>query len=339
MYLSHMHNFRGVAICGIIGAHTLHNFVWEPDSILFSFFDTLFNQSSIWFFFIAGFLFQYLSPKYETVKYYRTKLKNVVLPYLIMSVPALYFFTQISIQNSVPGSFYELGLWQQISLLLLTGKHLAPFWFVPTISIIYLTAPVLLMLDRTKLGYWMLLPVLLVLSAWLGRDGLSEVTGWSPYLSPFSKAFYLLSVYMFGMFCGRHHNRLLEIMPRLHIPVVTVAVGCFIANMIMPETYYMFGFKIATCLLLVYYLFLLDEPIGRKLVFLGSISFGLFFVHGYIVGGTKIVSQYLTGQSDFGAGALLPYLGFTAFVIGLCTILLWAAMKVFGKKSRMIVGC
>ncbi len=338
MYLTHLHNFRGVAICGIVGAHALHNFTWNENSLAFNFFDTLFNQSSIWFFFIAGFLFQYLSPKFRTLSYYITKLKNVILPYLIMSIPALYYFTQMAVQNSVPEGFYDYSLLSQIILLLVTGKHLAPFWFVPTITIIYAIAPVLLLIDRSKWGYVILLP-LLCLSAILGRDGLAMMLDWSPYFSPLSKAFYLLSVYLMGMFCGKYHKQLLDRMAKYHIAFAILAILAFALNMFDAKTYYLFSFKIITSILLVYYLFKMDEIIGNKLKFLGTISFGLFFIHGYVLGAITILTSRFINVTQYMQEATLTYLFFTFIVIAFCSALLWIAMKTLGKKSRMVVGC
>ena len=69
MFLSHIHNFRAYAIIGIVGAHSLHAFVWNDHPYMFRFFDTLFNQSSVLFFFIAGFMFQFLSRRFEKWDY------------------------------------------------------------------------------------------------------------------------------------------------------------------------------------------------------------------------------------------------------------------------------
>lgn len=357
MYLNHLHHFRGVAICGIVGAHSLHNFTWAEDSVVFRAADTTFNQSSCWFFFIAGFLFQYLSPKYRTLKYYRSKFLNVILPYLVMSIPALVVFTAFMPQGDVPDGFYDRPLLEQIGLFLVSGKHLAPFWFVPTITLIYLAAPLLLAMDRRIWPYWILLG-LIPLSAWLGRDGLLAINGWSPFFSPVSKALYLLAVYLFGMWLGRFHDRLLEVMPKLWMPLLALGALGFYGHF---SWYYpaqaeyhaglrpleslpfqwMLLFKLATSPLIVYALFLGDRFMPRGLHFLGSLSFGLFFVHGFVLGGFKIVLPRLGIGDAEGRieGNLLVYVLFALVVLAISTGVLVVAKRIFGKRSRMVVGC
>lgn len=153
MFLSHLHNFRAIAIVGIVGAHSLHAFTWNENPLMFRFFDTLFNQSSVLFFFIAGFLFQYLSNRFEKWSYWKKKIQCVLVPYMLLSIPGLYYYTQLGIQDNVWPGFYDYSLGEQITYFLLTGKHLAPFWFVPTISIFYILAPALIIADRDKRIY------------------------------------------------------------------------------------------------------------------------------------------------------------------------------------------
>jgi len=339
MYLQHLHNFRGVAICGIVGAHALHNFTWDEHSLWFRVLDTAFNQSSVWFFFIAGFLFQYLSPKYATRKYYIGKIKNVILPYIIMSIPALYVFTIVMQQDSMPVWFYDQPTALQIVEFLVTGKHLAPFWFVPTITLIYILAPLLIWLDR-KIWPYLALPALMALSAWLGRSGLLVHTPLDGMYSPLSKAVYLFSVYYFGMFLGRYHNKLLEVMPRLWVPLAITAGIAFVANVVTfhEQVHWMYVFKMSTCPLLVYALHVWDRYIPKSFDTLGSISFGLFFIHGYVLAAHKIIWQAAFGTPTL-PNSIVLYVVFTALVLGLCTATLVVAQKTLGRRSRMLVGC
>jgi surface polysaccharide O-acyltransferase-like enzyme len=88
-YLQNIHRFRSVAIIGIVAAHSLHNFTWAQGDLTFRVINSLANESSIWFFAIAGFLFLHLSKRFEYKSYLARKAKNVILPYLCVSIPAL----------------------------------------------------------------------------------------------------------------------------------------------------------------------------------------------------------------------------------------------------------
>ena len=68
MFLNHIHNYRAVAILGVVATHALQNFHWPSESLVFSGLNFIFNETSIWFVFIAGFLFQHLSGKFKFPK-------------------------------------------------------------------------------------------------------------------------------------------------------------------------------------------------------------------------------------------------------------------------------
>jgi len=339
MYLNHIHNFRSFAICGIVGAHALYNFEWQNNELMFVFFDSLFNESSIWFFFIAGFLFQYLSPRYSYGDYLLKKLKFVIVPYLILSVPAL-VASEFWVKQEVPATFYALPVWEQVSLFLLTGKHLAPFWFVPTITIFYLIAPVFIKMDKLKWPY-LLLPAVILLSAFLGRDGFLTATGLSGYYSPFSKGIYLFSVYFFGLFCSRYHQKVLDLMKKYHLIILTFVVVFFFSEMYWhgQQVYCQYLFKIFSCPLLIYYLYVYDGLLKERFGYLGTVSFGLFFIHGYLLSALKFIYFEATGLNNLPDGNLLNYTVLVLFVLLVCTYLLYFSRQYFGKSSRMLVGC
>jgi peptidoglycan/LPS O-acetylase OafA/YrhL len=338
MYLNHVHNFRAVAICGIVGAHALHNFSWPHGSLTFRIFDSISNESSIWFFFIAGFLFQYLLPKYTPKKYWESKAKNVFLPYLIMSIPALYVFTTTYIQNSVPKSFYtDYSLFEQIGLFLVTGKHLEPFWFVPAITCIYLLAPLLIWADRMRWPY-LALPGLIALSIYLGRGGVVSLVELPWTFSQIGKATYLLPAYMFGMLCSRYHDEVLAL-SRRYLPVLaTGAAMFFIADVLYPGSGWRFAFKLITCPLLLLALHRADDVLRDRIAFLGTFSFGLFFVHGYVLAAEKMIWAQLTGTTASPPGDIASYLVFTAATIALCAAMLWTVQRVLRQHSRLVVG-
>ena len=204
-YQQHIHVFRGVAIIFIVFAHTIPSLNWSDWPLTGKLIDAIANQSSIFFFFIAGYLFQHLSARFSFPKYLKQKLKTVILPYVLLSIPALFVFTMLTQRTGMWSWFYDLAIWQQVALFMLTGKHLAPLWFVPTITLFYLIAPLLIWMDcKQPKGYWLIIP-LLVLSTYLGRDG--------PY-GPIDKAIYLFPVYLMGMAFSHFKQQALSLVMR-----------------------------------------------------------------------------------------------------------------------------
>jgi len=336
---NHIHNFRALAIIGVVCAHSLHNFTWPAGSLTFQSLDTIFNQSTIWFAFISGFLFQYLLPKYQTTKYYRAKAKNVITPYLLWSIPALVVALFI-IPQDVPSSFYEGSLFEQAFLFLVTGRHLAPFWYIPTITLIFLMAPLLRLIDAYRLPY-LILPLLIVLSAYLGRDGLLVVFDLPASFSSLAKAVYLLAPYMMGMLASRYHDKIMDLMARLHWVLLALAGTFFYLEIehYHQQHLYIYLFKMLTCFSLLYYLRQLDWLLGTRFKIVADLSFGLFFIHGFVLAALKLAHGWLYPGAALPGGTLLSYGLFCAVVILACLAMLKVAKFLLGTNSRWTIGC
>lgn len=330
MFLSHIHNFRAYAIIGIVGAHSLHAFQWVDNPAAFRLFDTIFNQSSVLFFFIAGFMFQYLSQRFEKWNYWGKKIKNVIIPYLLLSIPAIYYYTQIGVQDNTWSGFYDYPLYKQIFFFLITGKHLAPFWFVPTIAIFYLFAPLLIKADRDRRIYW-LLPVFMLISLYLGRSG---------QYGPINKAVYLFSVYLLGMFASVHHDQMLDLVKRFQWLLLAFIVGLIFVNMVSTgyEQYVQYTLKVAMCPLLLFYFYRAEKVVDGRLDYLGHVSFGIFFIHAYVLPAIKIIYLKASGLSTFPEGDILSYGSLTVSVTLGCMLVIYLSQKITGRYSRMLLG-
>ena len=337
-YQQHIHVFRGVAIIFIVFAHTIPSLDWSQWPLTGKLIDAIANQSSIFFFFIAGYLFQHLSTRFVFSKYLKQKFLTVILPYLILSVPALYVFTMLTERIGMWSWFYELEIWQQIALFMITGKHLAPLWFVPTITLFYLVAPLLLWIDRRlPAGYWLILP-LLVLSTYIGRDG--------PY-GPIDKAIYLLPVYLMGMAFSRYKEQGLELVKRyqwiLLVATVISIVG-FVFDWPSPP-YWQMPMKASLALLITLWLYQYHGLFGTRLNYIAEVSFGIFFIHAYFISAIKVATVYVmsgtiydgSGSADI-PGNLLTFGLYAAAVLVLTVLAIWIGKAVLGKRSRMVIG-
>lgn len=337
-YQQHIHVFRGVAIMGIVTAHTIPSLDWSQWPLTGRFIDALVNESSVFFFFIAGYLFQHLSARFVFQNYLRQKFFTVILPYLLLSIPALIIFTQFTQRTGMWTWFYDLPVWEQVGLFLLTGKHLAPLWFVPTITLFYLAAPLLLWVDQKMPRlYWLIVP-LLVLSTWLGRDG--------PH-GPIDKAIYLLPAYLLGMAFSHHKAQGMALVQRWWWALLLVVlVSCAGLVLQWPDPpHYQMPMKAAACLLLVWLLYRHHHRVGHRLDFVAEVSFGIFFIHAYFISAIKVVTVYLVEGSVYKGvggevipGNLLTLLLYASAVLLLSTATIWVIKKVLGKHSRKFIG-
>lgn len=337
-YQQHIHVFRGVAIILIVFAHTLPSLDWREYPALGRTLDALANQSSILFFFIAGYLFQHLSGRFAFASYLKQKLKTVIVPYFILSIPAIYVFTALTERVGMWAGFYDLPVWQQVALFLLTGKHLAPLWFVPTIALFYLAAPLFLYIDRRKPTAYLLVVPLLLLSTYVGRGG---------QLGPLNFALYLLPVYMLGMAFSHFREQAIELVTRwawLLAAVFLVAGAGHAMGWPVPP-HWLMPMKIAMALLGTWLLYRHHHWIGHRLDYIAEVSFGIFFVHAYFISAIKVATVYLlegrlyTGREEGGIpGNLLTFSLYAGAVLAISVLSLWIAKRVLGRNSRMFVG-
>lgn len=338
-FLTNVHRFRGLAIVCIVAAHALHNFDWTRSVLMFNLIDSIVNQSSIWFFFIAGYLFQHLSGKFNTGSYYKAKVKNVIIPYLIISIPAL-IASLTFVDQGMPTGFDDLSALARVVLFLISGQHLAPFWFVPTIALLYLLAPLLIKLDNLKWPY-MSLVILIPLSLYLGRDGVLIQLNLNGYFSAVSKVIYLFPAYYFGMFCSHYSDQVNTFTKRFHIPLIIIAIAAYYVTIAghYPLISFIFAFKLITALLLLYWLTHIAFPKKLYIDQTAELSFGIFFVHGYFLAAAKIALEYFGISSGTVAASLPAYIGFTVFVTVLSIVSLLTVKRITGTRSRLIVGC
>lgn len=334
-----VHNFRAFAILGVIGAHALQNFEWGEASMTFVILDSLFNQSTIWFAFIAGYLFQYLGRNFNTRSYYSKKLKHVIVPYVFCSLPALVASMTFHEQN-MPQGFYDSSLATQGLLFLVTGQHLAPFWYIPMIAIIFVLAPLLFAMDRKPVSYLCLLG-LLPLSAVLGRDGLLIHTPLTGYYTQLSTALYLISPYILGMAVSHYYREIMSLVRRHWYVLLPISAAFYVAEVThyRETTYYMFLFKVTSAPLILYFI---DRRFGvtqRLIDAIATLSFGLFFLHGYILSGTKIVVAWITNSNGIFEANILSYFTYGAIVTLGSLACVTLVKRVTGRHSKLLIGC
>ena len=234
--------------------------------------------------------------------------------------------------------FYDLPIWEQVALFLLTGKHLAPLWFVPTIILFYLIAPILIWVDHTVPRlYWLIVPLFL-LSTYLGRDG--------PY-GPIDKAIYLFPAYLMGMAFSHYKEVGMMLVRRWWWFLMLIFVACFMAIILewpQPPSYHL-PMKMAACVLLVHALYKHHRIFGHRLDYIAEVSFGIFFVHAYFISAIKLLTVYLVHGSvytgvggDVIPGSILNLFIYAASVLFFSVAVIWVVKRVFGKYSRRIIG-
>ena len=131
-----LENFRGIAIFFVMFSHIISiQSMGRLGGYLYYFV----GDATTWFVFISGYLFYYLEVNnFKYADYLWKKLKYVILPYLILSIPVIFFWISIS-QNLLYGlTPLKFMLWS----LLAGGIAVGPMWFIPMIALFFIFTPV-----------------------------------------------------------------------------------------------------------------------------------------------------------------------------------------------------
>ncbi len=328
MFLNYINNFRGVAILFILTGHCMDAFDWHDMPIIYNTLRFFLKNGTVLFVFISGFLFQHLSHKYKLTSYLSNKAKNVILPYIIVSAPAILYFTCITHRADMPDDFYNSPIAMQIFLFYIKGSHITAFWFIPMITIYYIISPLLVKLDKTGFFYYFL-PIFILVSLFVPRTN-----------NVLINFVHFFSVYVFGMFCSRYRARVLEISDKYFLWIVLIYCLLFLMKI---SDYFNFPInymsKMILCMLIISLLYRYESKIQDKGNYLAAISFGLYFIHSYVL---QTLRYLLSGQW----GGLIPFEASVFLLILLCTAvvaisasIITVIQKIFGKSSRQIIGC
>ncbi|MGB0721085.1 MAG: acyltransferase family protein [Gammaproteobacteria bacterium] len=329
MFLGYIHYFRALAILFIVAGHSIDALVWNDNPLTGDLLRIYISNGSTLFVFIAGYLFQHLGHKFSAGRYYRAKLKNVILPYLLVSIPAIVVFTVFTEREIVPAGLYDQPVWMQVLMFYATGRHLTPLWFVPMITLFYLVGPLLIRADRdTRIYYG--LPVFMLISC-LNARGL-----------PYESFVHFFSVYLLGMWASHYKERLNPLISGLpFLLVAAVLINAFaVSELVFMEstmTWLNYLQKTTLSLFFLGLFYRFNEHLDSPFVsYVADVSFGVFFIHSYFLTANKMAYTHLTGTLP--EGNLFIYVPVALVTLFACVLMIHIIKKLTGRHSRMLVG-
>ena len=259
----------------------------------------IFSSGTCLFVFIAGFLFQHLSSKYEFKNYMKKKFINVISPYLITSIPG------IILCLTIPKIYHHNPIYGvepkflQVFMFYTTGHiHNGPTWYILMTTMFFLIASFLLFLEKKNILY-KILPVLLLITIFTQRlhgyiDIETIVTAKENYF--FELGFWFLNfirylpVYILGMYFSAHKEHIEKLYNHRFILILLMIISS-IVDILLLKLHFLNGdiSKIFFALVVLGYLKHYDEKImsmakiNSIMDFIAKYSFGIFFIHGYII--------------------------------------------------------
>lgn len=326
MRYEYMHNLRGFAILLVIYGHA----VAALNSIdgIYLIRDLLVN-GTVLFVVIAGYFFSVVETRYTYKKYLFSKLKNVVFPYIFLSIPAILIYilgykshhTWVDIDVLRQSSLIE-----QIIFYLTTGSHLGPLWFIPMIIVFYILFPFFKLIKYNPLFNFFII-ISVVVSVFVGRPENND--------NALQSFIYFIPAYLIGIYIHANKGFISSVSARSDIYLA----ACIIASLFL---YSFFGYNssIDMCIKLLISIFsfgLFYKYLDFKLKFFGmlaSISFYLFFVHGYLTGAARILLK----KTNYIDNSLLLSVAIFMLVTLFSVLSYFLLKPLFGVRKKEFLG-
>ncbi|PXY91519.1 hypothetical protein DKK78_04130 [Gilliamella apis] len=345
-----IHLLRGIIIILIVICHC-YGILWSSgickkmgsNQSYFYFFSSLTLNWTVGFVLIAGYLFQHLSYKFKLKRYYLSKIKNVIIPYTVVSFVIFVFcYWDYINDNSIYQSFKKFFIeWKRGSLSI-------PFWFIPMITVIYLLAPILKFLSGKNLTTLSIISFIFVSLYPRPHDGYKLL----------SISLHFLPVYIIGMGIRQNHLNIMKIIKRNFFIIIMFFSVVLLLIATMYETIPNFSlrgvmytpFKIMIFMLLLYFWDYTNSNFTKNkfnsiLSYIANISFPIFFIHYAIL--ESIFYLFLKNNNYFQqvtqncSGFLELIIGITMALITLflSIIVIEVVKKMTKNKSRYFIGC
>jgi surface polysaccharide O-acyltransferase-like enzyme len=342
-HLDDVHSFRAVAIAAVVATHVIDYLeATNPGSASNRFALSFFQNGSVLFVFIAGLLFQYLSAGFDYRSYLSNKWRFVIVPYLVASVPALAHQYVRRVGVFAP-AHYHGNLLRTLLSSFVKASHLPrPLWFIPMISLFYVLAPLFLHIDRKTRSYAFLIPATSLVAGFVHRP--------LPLDRPLHAFAYFLPAYLAGMATGRFYQRLKIWFARNDVRwgLTALALGLLMFEVVVlgrggalwsRGTLLPLAFdtnlllKLVSAVALLAWLSMSPKTLHRRLSLTANLSFGVFFVHEYVLFALNRLLPSLPR-------ATFPHIIVgTAIVLGTSLLVVMATKRLSGRWSRYLVGC
>ena len=314
----------------IIAVHSIY-LIADSTPRQYEFLQVMLLNSSVYFLFISGFLFQYLIHNFKYSGFIFKKLEYVLIPYVIVSIPAIYLI--ISKSGYLPhswiasGPFLEKPLLIQILLYYITGAHMPHFWFIPMIFIFYLFSIIFYYIDKYP-KYYLVIPLLLVVSFCIQRPPMND--------NVLQSFVFFLPIYLLGM-CSSHYFCTLTVNIHRNLFILfALAVGLTFWSFFNQEVNFLQKIVLSFLIIIFFYQYH-SRVVDAFLNPVSKYSFSIFFIHKYVL----ILMVYLINKLSFNPLFESGFLGILILIIInvlICIAFIRFMKLVFGKYSRLLIG-
>lgn len=333
-----LHRLRGIAILCIVAGHSIIAADWSASPWQRHAVGFLFNNWTVVFVFIAGYLFHHLGTGGGYGRWIAKKTRTIAIPYALWSLPALLGFA-LGVHAEPRFAltlFGEAGPWRYL-LYLLTGAHSIQMWFIPVILALFALAPLWRWAARGRDRRLTLLLIACVgLALLFPRGSTSEPLYLLRRLAHFSSCF------VFGVWCAKHRALLDRRRRSALLGGLALATAAIVVEAISPHRFASWGnhgnyaLKMALCPVLI---LALDRPlpaiVDRALGLLADLSFAIYFVHLYWI---ELVIGAWAMRVPLRFSGIPGWSWLSVGVLTCSAVVVLLLRRLAGRRSRILVG-
>lgn len=332
-FLNHLHYFRSLAILFVVAAHiTLNQNEFsspEPNMILDMLQGPFFHNGTILFVFTSGFLFQYLSHNFRYGEYISKKIKYVISPYLIISVPVIIFRISLNdyINQSVD-SFYNLNPVLKFFYMIFTGQASSPFWYIPFITIVFILAPLWLTIIETIPKFFLLLT--LIIPFFFPRTSNLSLNNF----------LYFIPVYLLGMLIAKSYEYYSHSFKKYCFIFLSLSITLLLIEYIFVrddsiQLYINLWQKLFFIFAMLGFFSMIEKKKNKLFADIADYSFSIYFFHSFVF---AIINRIMIKEYFHNLNIYLVWLISLAATFIISFYITMILKKIFGNRSRYIIG-
>lgn len=356
MFLISLNYFRAIAILFIVLGHSyfLAGINFRSLSLSEEILINLITGGTTLFVFISGFLFHHIFlPKYQYKNFIVGKVKNVLIPYLILSIPIIFIYMEgkgwgqyyLPVSNGPVGEYIVPVLEYYLS-----GDALFGYWYIPFVMLTFLMAPIHVIFIRQKTSIQLVVIALFILISMLMQRPINN-------LYVFQSVLYFFPVYLIGILCSIHKEKIYDVMTGKELFLLFLVIYLAALEALLgqhgnyqKQAFILSGIDISLVQKLILSLFFMvwlhrfEKTANQPINLIASTSFGIFFLHGYFIFIINHIA-YKLGATNLYRLIKIEFLSPWLLIIPIFIILIVLSIltvvglkKIIPKYSRYIVG-
>ena len=353
-FLGYLHSFRGFAIINIVAIHAIGFALYAASNNSFNPKDPysianelLFHNSTIYFAVISGLLFSVVLKGKGYKIFYISKFKNVLLPYLFLTL-LFSIFNPTETNNFALHTDFALYLKGAIRNFIY-GKAQFPYWYIPVLIFLYLVTPLLDYIMNIKRWGTILMMLIILLPLGISRVELTDLEK-GDFLS-LSTMIYFMGAYAAGIYFGANPDQRFNWVKKnmgLFIFIAVIATAALIyfeindidkfgAWSLRGTLFYVQKLCLSGIFIIIFKN--LSERQPRWLGKIANYAFTIYFLHAFFLFMLYDPLMPISSLHKIAPFNLfLASLMFLTFSFALSILVAWILKKMLGKYSKMLIG-